>query len=77
VDGVDVGVGREESLVGRAIGIGRVSESLLGMREEEAVRECRFVDESGVVVTLSAGSGGGGMTLLSRLLCLLVLLVRA
>lgn len=63
------GVGREGSLVGRAIG--RVRESLFGIRDEESVRECRFVDGEGAI--LSVGNGGGGMVLPSRLLCLLIL----
>lgn len=37
VDAVAVGVGRDDSLVGRAIG--KVSESLFGIRVAESVRE--------------------------------------
>lgn len=72
VDAVAAGVGLEGSLVGRAIG--RVSDSLFGMRLVDSVRECRLGEDGAAM--LPTGSGGGGMLLLSRLRCLLALLVR-
>jgi hypothetical protein len=71
VDAVVVGVDREDSLFGKAIG--KVRESRFVMRDEEDVgRQCRFVDRGGAVV-----SSGKGIMLPSRLLCLSLLRARA
>lgn len=65
-DGVDAdadGVGLEGSEFGSAIG--KVSESLLGIRAAESEEHEWRANEDDGVVMCSAGSGGGGMVLVS------------